>query len=959
MRKLSPYLISILAVVITCAAKIFINSFLPTGSPFLLFFTAITVSAWYGGPKQGFVALAVSVFFITTFFMGPSTTMAWSDPVTYARLALFMLDAMVVTLVCGELVKTRISAEGSLSHSRRSESKFRSIFDSNMIGLLFADIRTTKVFDANEYFLKLIGWSAEEVAAGKLFWKDITPPSSLGNSQKMIEVLKENGKVEPFQKEYMRKDGKIVSVLVGSARLDEDSVVTFVLDISERRNFERAMEELNSQLEERVSSRTAELSQSQKFLDSVVENIPNMIFVKEAKELRFVRFNRAGETLLGYSRDDLLGKNDYDFFPKEEADLFTAKDREVLEGKDIIDIPEETVSTKTGTRYLHTRKIPLIDESGTAKYLLGISEDITLRKEAELQLLNLMREQSARVEAERTAERFELLSKVTAALGQTMDVKVMLDSFARIVVPGVADGIRIEIALNPERKEIDHALVTHRDMEKETAWKGSRLQPYTPVQDFNYLNSPDGAIPKLISITTPEFMSTQIPAHVDVEAALAFARSMMIIPFVSYGKLIGFMKLIISDPNPRRFTDVDFELAKDLGRRLTISIENATLFEKAQDASRAKSAFLANMSHEIRTPLGAMLGFAELVGEAPNLTDEQKHATSTIIRNGQQLLRIVDEILDLSKVESERISIESIPVSVRKLLEDIESLMSLRAVEKNLTLKFIIDPSVPDQIISDPTRLRQVLINLIGNAIKFTHKGEVTVQLELLEPVINNSAKVRCRITDSGIGMSEVQRKGLFEPFTQADGSMTRRFGGTGLGLFLARNLARRLGGDVVLNKSGAGEGSEFVFTFTATLGSSKPVSASPIDHHQNVAELFKGARVLIVDDSADNRDLLGLFMAKGGFDFDTAENGQEGVDKALNEEFDVILMDIQMPGMDGIEAVKTLRKKNYHGPVIALTAHAMKGDRERFLAEGFDDYVCKPIQREALNECLQRHVQP
>jgi signal transduction histidine kinase/DNA-binding response OmpR family regulator len=384
--------------------------------------------------------------------------------------------------------------------------------------------------------------------------------------------------------------------------------------------------------------------------------------------------------------------------------------------------------------------------------------------------------------------------------------------------------------------------------------------------------------------------------------------------------------------------------------------------EAAEAANVAKSQFLANMSHEIRTPLTAILGFAEELKVPLTSAEDRDRCVETILRNGAHLLQIINDLLDLSKIEAGHMTLEQLPFSLPALLADVLELLEMRAQHKGLVLKVGLVTPVPETIVSDPTRLRQILVNLIGNALKFTPAGEVQVRVSVAADAESQRA-LRFDVVDSGIGMTEEQMQRLFRPFSQADGSTTRKFGGTGLGLSISRRLARMLGGDItVASRPDVGS------TFSVTIA---PQWAAGVRRIQrlgqprttgdtgNVAALdLRGCRILLADDSPDNRILISRILSRAGADVTLATNGLEAVEQlmaACDTPFDVLLLDMQMPVMDGYTAAGRLRELGWTGPIIALTANAMRGDAERCLEAGCSGYATKPIERDLLLQEISR----
>jgi PAS domain S-box-containing protein len=382
--------------------------------------------------------------------------------------------------------------------------------------------------------------------------------------------------------------------------------------------------------------------------------------------------------------------------------------------------------------------------------------------------------------------------------------------------------------------------------------------------------------------------------------------------------------------------------------------------DEAERANQLKSAFLANMSHEIRTPLGAMIGFADLLRDQGLTATERSNYIDILARNGENLSVIINDILDLSKVEAGHLTLEFAEAHPNRIAEEVISLLRVKAKEKSLALEYSFDAGTPETIISDSVRIRQVLTNLIGNAVKFTPFGSVKVRGYGCTTESGLPA-VCFEITDTGIGIPASEHDRVFEMFVQADGSMTRRFGGTGLGLALSRKLAWALGGDLRISRSEEGKGTTFLFMVEhqPERRNTESVASIEVRPAQDLPpDILKGVRVLVVDDAPDNQQLIWRYLTKRGAIVESAENGYEGYKKAIAGTFDVVLMDIQMPLMDGYTATQKLRGAGFSKPIIALTAHAMTEVRRRCLNVGCSDHLTKPLDPKALVSTIARLTQ-
>ena len=372
--------------------------------------------------------------------------------------------------------------------------------------------------------------------------------------------------------------------------------------------------------------------------------------------------------------------------------------------------------------------------------------------------------------------------------------------------------------------------------------------------------------------------------------------------------------------------------------------------EDAEAANRAKSEFLANMSHEIRTPMNAILGFTEVLrrGYVTDERDRNKYL-ETIRSSGEHLLQLINDVLDLSKVESGHFELEQIRFAPHVIVAEVITVLAIKAEEKGIALDFEINERIPETLLSDPTRLRQIVTNLVSNAIKFTDEGGVKVRAGMSGQ--GDEVRFTLQVTDSGIGLPEKSFESIFDEFVQADSSVTRRFGGTGLGLPISRRFARMMGGDIAVS-SVDGEGSTFTVTIDpgplegiAMLTADQvDTAATSIRETDSGTWVFPPARILVVDDGEENRELLKLVLENVGLVVEGAENGLVGVEKVRAGNFDLILLDMQMPVMDGYTAAGVLREEQFTAPIIALTANAMKGFEKKCLAAGCSGYLTKPI---------------
>ncbi len=446
------------------------------------------------------------------------------------------------------------------------------------------------------------------------------------------------------------------------------------------------------------------------------------------------------------------------------------------------------------------------------------------------------------------------------------------------------------------------------------------------------------------------------------------------------GRVIGFCYVVRDITETREIAQKIKDNAQQLAQtNRELSEANA----KATAATQAKSEFLANMSHEIRTPMTAILGYTDILASPDSSADERNEAAQVIRRNGQHLLTIINDILDISKIEVGRLMLDPHPYSPIQLIGEVASLMRVQAIDRGLALHISYDTPIPESVYVDPTRMRQIILNLVGNAVKFTEKGCVNIRIRYTRQVsltdtshqadadAAETGLLQISIQDTGIGIKPECIKDLFQPFWQADHSMTRKYGGAGLGLNISRRLAQVLGGDItVASESGVGS----TFTLTVRVNEAQNVrlilpteALQYTEKHKNDAIqkstssaikplLYK--KILLVEDGPDNQRLISYILKQAGAVVTVAENGRIGVDKAWEaresgQPYQVILMDMQMPVLDGYAATRELRERGYDEPIIALTAHAMTDDRKKCIMAGCDDYATKPIDKAKLVQLL------
>ncbi|MBC7465035.1 MAG: response regulator [Bdellovibrio sp.] len=535
------------------------------------------------------------------------------------------------------------------------------------------------------------------------------------------------------------------------------------------------------------------------------------------------------------------------------------------------------------------------------------------------------------------------LSRASSELGHSLGWEEALQQITKVIVPDLAEACSV--------------------------WW---LDDGVLLQKIN--SNPKNSVNELLSEEINDVVKTGISFLTKNKFGMFLAAPMRL-----RNKVIGVLTCFSSS---HLFTQIDLLVAEELAFRAGMALDNAKMYQElksteqylqksrqiAELENQAKSLFLANMSHEIRTPLTAILGFLELIiaendqGQMSNASSRRSAEMSERVRaNGAHLLKLIDQILDLSKIESGKIEILNEAVNLNELLKDVYETLGFHTKRRKNNLEFHIDSTIPSWIQTDPTRLRQILINIVGNALKFTENGEVSVHISFDD----SKSQLSFVVKDNGIGLTAEQKSRLFNPFTQGDASHTKKFGGTGLGLSLSRRFAQHMKGDIVLVSSEPLCGTTFEITIQATdvsLQKLNPTLWQRPDkpkYRKNEANSFmlSGVKILLAEDSPDNQMIINMILEKAGAEVHIANDGAEAFKMASENKYDIILMDIELPIMSGHQVCQKLREKGYAGPIIALTAHALKKERDQSLQYGCDAHITKPIDRYHLISTIHSYV--
>ena len=801
--------------------------------------------------------------------------------------------------------------ETSEANLKKSENKYRFLYESMMDGYASIDM-DGKIIEFNNAFQKMIEYPPDKIY--QLSYEDLTPEKWHETEKRILEhEVMQKGFSKIYEKEYIKCDGSIFPVELRTYLKNDKSgnaigMWAIVKDISERKR-----------LEDMWKKYEAIVSTSQEFMTLI-----NCNYIYEAVNDSFcIAHEKRREDIIGKHLTYIWGSETFEKEIKPNID-------KCLTGYPVMKQKNFQFGI-LGNRYLDVGYYPFYDKHDCVSHVIVITHDITERVNAELELKKSKEELEQRVN-ERTKELSVtndiLKSEILIREQAEVELRNSEEKY-RQLIETMTDGL---IVIN-EKGIITY---TNSKMHEMTGYTADELLGNSIFEYLDKNNKP---------VLTEQLQLRKNGIHEPYEIDWVCKNGTIIQTMVS--------PQIICDENSSFIGS--FGVVTDISERKKNEIDLKSAKEDAESANRAKSVFLANISHEIRTPMNAILGFSELL-ESIVKNKQHKQYLSTIMRSGKTLLELINDVLDLSKIEAGKLTLEYSNVNMHKVLNEIKQMFSQKLKEKNLSFNIEIDSNLPPYLHLDELRIRQVFLNLIGNAVKFTPSGYVKVTVAGIPENGNDKIiSLGIAIEDSGIGIKEDQQKLIFEAFRQQDGQSPSQYGGTGLGLTITKRIVELMGG-IISVESEKEKGSKFtiVINHVEVLTNEKQ---NDVKHEINPSDvIFEEAVILIVDDLESNRVLLKGFLKNYGFTIYEAANGEDAIKSAKKYKPDLILMDIKMPELDGDEALKIIRNDETIKsiPAIAITASVLKYSHEKDLS-GYNGYLLKPIsKRDLVNEIIR-----
>lgn len=876
-----------------------------------------------------------------------------------------------------------------------SEEKYQLIVNKIPDIIYTSDIQGNFTY-VNRNAERILGYTPKELI-GKNFKDLIQPEYKEKITLFYLEQFRSKQKESTLEFPVLMRNGNVKWV--------EQKVM---LDIKEGRikGFQSVVRDIDPRWhgEQMLRKARKEMDETRNMLQSILDNVSAIIFIKD-KESRYLLVNKQYEKINGVTLKQIYLKTDYDFRSKELADEMSISDKALFAEKTPITFEQTLIVQGKKITYLST-KVPLYDSQGEIYALCGIGTDISVHKEIQ-QVLEERDERfttlfhsspvamsvssidpSKIVEANKSFELLtglkqeEVIGKNSLEMGmmsaeeRARILRVMEENGCLFQEEGIIttkNGENKYVLLSSEPIEIEKKpfhLNVYIDISIRKNFELELLQTkalLTEAMSIGRMGSFELQVEskKLVwskeiydilevqldeAITYENFIQSVYPEDLPIvmqslERTIVHKKTdEFICRFVTRK---GTVKWIENRVVPQLDEEGNIYnchgTVQDITERKLLEQQLIDAKEVAEKSLVTKEHFLSNMSHEIRTPMNAVLGFTELLIDTP-LNPEQKDFVGAIQTSGKNLMSIINDILDYSKIEAGMMTIEQAPMSVRSIFSSLSVLFSQQKNDKGINLSFTTDLAIPENLAGDPTRLTQIIINLVSNAIKFTEKGCVTVEA-ILSKNNDRVVDVLFKVTDTGIGIPEDKLDAVFERFNQASNDTTRKYGGTGLGLSIVKRLVELQGGTIRV-ESKLGKGSVFEFTLPLMQQTGELAKDLQANTTQTMAPDKKGLRILLVEDNVINQKLAEKHLSNFGYSTDIAGNGKIALEKLQHSTYDLILMDMQMPEMDGYEAAVHIRNKmQLTIPIIAMTAHAMSGEKEKCMALGMNDYISKPFK--------------
>jgi PAS domain S-box-containing protein len=920
---LPRYGVAVLTVTLALLLKLLLIPLIEVESPFLLFFAAVLVSAWYGGRGPGLLAIALAALISGYFFLSPTYSLFGHSFGQAVRLGLFVVEGVLITLVISALHTAKRRAEVSSLEAQRhlkalqqSEARFGSIAQSSLIGIFFTNL-SGNITEANDTFLQILGYTQADLLAGSLHWSDMTPPEYLPQDKRAIAELRESGICTPFEKEYIRKDGSRVPVLLGATFLEgsQHDCVCFALDITERKQAEEALRESEARF--RVMADTA----------------PVLIWMSDLDKLCNY-FNQPWLDFTGRALEQEFGSGWIQGIYSEDLQQFWQTYITAFDARQAFRTEYRLRRLDGEYRWVLDTGIPRFTSDGRFVGYIGSAIDITERKQAESALLERAR-----------------LAALTADIGIALNQSDTLQDILQ---------------------QCTEALVRHLDAAFARVWtlnvESNMLELQASAGIYTHINGSHSRVPVgqfkigLIAQERQPHLTNAVVGDPRVhnqewavrEGMVAFAGY----PLIVENQLVGVMALFARQALPQatlqEMSSVANAIALGIQRKQAESerdqllVHEQTARAEAEAANRMKDEFLATLSHELRTPLNAMLGWTQLL--RTRKFDEATHARAleTVDRNTRSLANLIEDVLDVSRIIRGQLRLNVRPVQLVSVIEAAIDTVRPAAEAKAIRVRSVLDPLV-GPVSGDSDRLQQIVWNLLSNAVKFTPKGgRVQVLLERVDSHVELTA------SDTGQGISAEFLPYVFDRFRQADSSTTRSYSGLGLGLAIVRHLVELHGGTVHAESQGEGQGATFIVKLPlmpVCLKATDPERVHPTVGNGVPFEnppTLNGLRVLVVDDEADTREFLTAVLEECGADVTAIASAKEALEVITRLGPDVLISDIGMPGEDGYALIRKVRSlesgRGKRIPAVALTAYAREEDRTQALLTGFQLHMSKPV---------------